>query len=142
MRRSRLSKVISGALLAASVVGGTITALAADEPAPGAGFASSSLYVKVQLNNPLKLSKLKPGEVVEGTLARDVYSSDRELFPRGSRVRLAVDHKEKRRRTPNDHWPWVVKVFTPRHEQYPVFKMATVSTLSGESRAASLAYLN
>jgi hypothetical protein len=133
MRRGRLSKVISGALLAASVVGGSATGFAADEPAQSAASASSSLYVKVQLNSPIKLSKLKPGDVVEGTLARDVYSSDRELFPAGSRVRLAVDHMEKRRRTPNDHWPWVVKAFTPRHEQYPVFKMATVSAASGES---------
>jgi hypothetical protein len=39
--------------------------------------ASSGLYVKVQLNAPVKFSKLKAGDVVEGTLARDVYSTDR-----------------------------------------------------------------
>jgi len=89
--------------------------------------------VKVQLDKPLKLSKLKPGDSVEGKLARDVYSADRELFVAGSRVRLAVDRLEKRRRTPNDHWPWVVKVFTPRHEQYPVFKTAEISGENGES---------
>ena len=136
MRRSRLSKVISGALLAVSVLGGSVTGFAADEPASAvssAASASSSLYVKVQLNSPLKLSKLKLGDVVEGNLARDVYSSDRELFPAGSRVRLAVDHMEKRRRTPDDHWPWVVKAFTPRHEPYPVFNMDTVSGAGGES---------
>jgi hypothetical protein len=94
---------------------------------------NSSLYVKVQLDKALKLSKLQPGDAVEGALARDVYSSDRELFPAGSRVRLAVDHMEKRRRTPDDHWPWVVKAFTPRHEQYPVFKTATVSGRNGDS---------
>jgi hypothetical protein len=132
MRRGRLSKVISGALLAALALGGWVAVCAAEEPA-GAASANSSLYVKVQLNNPLKLSKLKAGDVVEGSLARDVYSSDRELFPAGSRVRLAVDHMEKRRRTPDDHWPWVVKAFTPRHEPYPVFKTATVSGASGES---------
>ena len=38
---------------------------------------------------------------------------------------------EKRRRVPDDHWPWVVKAFTPRHQNYPVFKTATVS---GERR--------
>jgi len=136
MRRGRLLKVISGALLAASVLGGSVTACAADEPAGAAQSAVSataSLYVKVQLNGPLKLSKLKPGDVVEGSLARDVYSSDRELFPAGSRVRLAVDHLEKRRRTPDDHWPWVVKAFTPRHEKYPVFKTAIFFAASGET---------
>jgi hypothetical protein len=40
---------------------------------------------------------------------------------------------EKRRRTPDDHWPWVVKAFTRRWEKYPVFKTATVSAASGES---------
>jgi len=132
MRRGKLAKVISGALLAISVLSGTATSRAADERSSAAS-ASSSLYVKVQLNNPLKLSKLKPGDVVEGSLARDVYSSDRELFPAGTHVRLAVDHLEKRRRTPNDHWPWVVKAFAPRHEKYPVFKTATVSVAGAES---------
>ncbi len=136
MRRSRRSKVISGGLLVASFLGGSASVFAADETANApvsAASASSSLYVKVQLNRPLRLSKLKPGDVVEGSLARDVYSSDRELFATGSDVRLAVDHMEKRRRPPNDHWPWVVKAFTPRHEQYPIFKTATVSGAGGDS---------
>jgi hypothetical protein len=136
MRRGRLSKVISGALLGACVLAGAVASFAADEPAgavPSAASASSGLYVKVQLKSPLKLSKLKPGDVIEGNLARDVYSSDRELFPAGSAVRLAVDHMEKRRRTPDDHWPWVVKAFTPRHVNYPIFKTATVSSASGKS---------
>ena len=136
MRRGRLSKVISGALLAASVSAGSLAGFAADQQAgaaPGTASAGSSLYVKVQFNSPLKFSKLKPGDLVEGGLARDVYSWDRELFPAGSRVRMAVDHMEKRRRAPDDHWPWVVKAFTPRHENYPVFKTATVFLASGES---------
>src|ERR1700722_3964536 len=110
MRRDRVSKVISGALLAALVCAVSVTCCASDEPAGGAS-AISGIYVKVQLNSPLKLSKLKPGDLLEGNLARDVYSSDREMFPAGSHVRLAVDHLEKRRRTPDDHWPWVVKAF-------------------------------
>jgi hypothetical protein len=86
----------------------------------------AGLYVKVRLARSLKLSKLKAGQVVEGTLSRDVYSADRKLFSAGSPVRLSVDHMEKRKSTPNDHWPWVVKAFTPRHENYPVFKQALV----------------
>ncbi|MFZ1006293.1 MAG: hypothetical protein WAN65_05630 [Candidatus Sulfotelmatobacter sp.] len=85
------------------------------------------------MKSPLKVSKLKPGDTVEGSLSRDVYSSDRELFPSGTDVRLIVDHLEKRRRIANDHWPGVIKLFTPRHESYPVFKTATVSGTSGET---------
>jgi hypothetical protein len=56
------------------------------------------------------------------------------MFPSGSTVRLTVDHLEKRKRTPNDHWPWAVKVFTPRHESYPVFNNATIVQDSDESQ--------
>jgi hypothetical protein len=56
------------------------------------------------------------------------------MFPSGSTVRLTVDHLEKRKRTPNDHWPWAVKVFTPRHESYPVFNNATIVQASDESQ--------
>jgi hypothetical protein len=93
---------------------------------PASPPAGSGLYLKVQLGTPLKVSKLKPGDVVEGDLARDVYSADRELFRAGSRVHLTVTALERRRRVPNDHWPWVVNFFTPRHEQYPVFHTAVV----------------
>jgi hypothetical protein len=136
MRCGTLSKAVSSGLLAASVSVGSAVCSAAEKPAANAQTATSanaSLYVKVRLDKPWKLSKLKPGDLVEGNLARDVYSSDRELFTAGSHVRLAVDHMEKRRRTPDDHWPWVVKAFTPRHEQYPVFKTAIVSGAGGEN---------
>lgn len=135
MTGSRLSKVFVGVSLAAMVSVGALVCSAQD-PAPDtekSKSANSSLYLKVQVSHPVKLSKLKPGEVVDGSLARNVYASDRELFPEGSHVRLTVDHLEKRRRIADDHWPWVVKVFTPRHENYPVFKSATVSGSSGES---------
>jgi hypothetical protein len=95
--------------------------------------ADSGLYIKVRLSNPVKMSKLKSGDVVQGSLTGDVYSTDRKLFPSGSTVRLTVDHLEKRKRTPNDHWPWVVNAFTPRHENYPVFKDATVVQDQGET---------
>lgn len=115
--------VILAILAAASTLG-----LAADEPAahPQIATPDSDLYIKVLLDNPVKLSKLKPGDAVEGSLSRDVYSADSLLFPAASRVHLTVDHLEKRRRPPDDHWPWVVKVFTPRHQAYPIFTSATV----------------
>jgi hypothetical protein len=135
MRSSRSSRAVRGVLLAAVVLVGSVICSGEEQPASAqeSTSANSSLYVKVQLDKQLKLAKLRPGDVVEGKLARGVYSSDRELFPAGSQVRLSVDHMERRRRTPNDHWPWVVKVFTPRREQYPVFKTVTVSGANGES---------
>ncbi len=99
---------------------------AADNPtgaAPPPG-ADSGLYLKVRLARPVRMSKLKPGDVVEGTLSRNVYAANQKLFASDSGVRLTVDHLEKRKRTPNDHWPWVVNAFTPRKESYPVFKVS------------------
>ena len=135
MTGSGLSKVLVRVSLGAVVSVGAVVCSAQD-PAPGtenSKSANSSLYLKVQLSHPVKLSKLKPGEVVDGRLALNVYAADRELFSAGSHVRLTVDHLEKAHRIADDHWPWVVKVFTPRHENYPVFKSATVSGSTGES---------
>jgi len=131
MRSGRLSKAASGGLLAAALLVAVIC-FAEEPPSQHSTSANSSLYLKVELDKTLKLSKLKPGGVVEGKLARDVYSSDRELFPAGSRVRLTVDHLEKRRKVSDDHWPWVVKAFTPRHERYPVFKTASIAEADGD----------
>jgi hypothetical protein len=44
-----------------------------------------------------------------------------------------VDHLEKRKRLPNDHWPWVVQAFTPRKENYPIFKTGSIIQGSSES---------
>lgn len=129
---SRFSKMARGLLLAV-MSANAVTGRAADKLAASAASTDSGLYVKVQLDQPLKLSKLQPGDVVQGKLSRDVYSAGRALFPAENRVRLTVDHMEKRRRAPDDHWPWVVKAFTPRYEKYPVFKTATISGAGGES---------
>ena len=101
--------------------------------APPTGVVSYlNLYVKVQLDRKVKLSALKPGEVVEGKLSRSVYAQDKQLFPAGSRVRLTVDKLAQRRRAPNDHWPWVIKAFTPRQEKVPTFQSAQVLLADGE----------
>ena len=126
--------ILAAAMASASVV--TCTAQEAKVSADGLYPSNSSLYLKVQLDHPVKLSKLKPGDIVEGKLARDVYSSDREAFSAGAPVRMTVDHLEKRRRPADDHWPWVVKAFTPRHQNFPVFTRASVSAASGESQLA------
>jgi hypothetical protein len=93
--------------------------------------AYSNLYVKVQLDSKVKLSGLKSGDVVEGKLSRNVYSSGTQLFPAGSRVNLVVDKLQRRRRAPNDHWPFVIKAFTPRHEKFPTFSSAQVFLADG-----------
>jgi hypothetical protein len=98
------------------------------KPATGPG-----LYLKMRLTHPVRMSKLKPGDVVEGSLSRDVYNASHKVFASDSGVKLTVDHLETRKRTPNDHWPWVVQAFTPRHEKYPVFKGATVAQDQVES---------
>jgi hypothetical protein len=133
MKSCKFSIALRGFAAAALVTATCAVCSAEDKAVRPEASASGGLYLKVQLETPLKLSKLKPGDIVEGSLARDVYSSDRELFSAGSHVRLAVDHMEKRRRIPNDHWPWVIKVFTPRHQPYPVFKTAIVSAAGAES---------
>jgi hypothetical protein len=104
----------------------------------------SSVYVKVRLDKSVKVSALKQGDVIQGNLAQDVYSGDRELFPANSPVRLTVDKLARRRRTPNDHWPWVVKAFTPRHENYPTFQSGVVSLPDGKEvpLRVSLIFIN
>jgi hypothetical protein len=134
MRGNRM-KCFAAALAAATLMLAPRLCPAADQKSQASPAASANpgLYVKVQLPSRIKLSKLKAGDVVEGTLARDVYSADHELFPAGRQVRLTVDHLERRRRARNDHWPWVINVFTPRRENYPAFKNATVAQAQGDS---------
>ncbi len=126
---------LAGALLAAAIASTATLTFAADDAAktPPLTPTTSGTYVKVQLPNRIRLSKLKPGDIVEGTLARDVYASNHELFPAGRPVQLTVDHLERRRRARNDHWPWVISAFTPRHENFPAFKNATVTQPEGGS---------
>lgn len=133
MRFGRISRAFGAVLLVAAALVGSVVCSAQEPSTSKLEPASASLYVKVQLDKNVKLRKLKPGDTIEGKLARNVYSAERELFPAGSRVTLAVDHLVRRRRIPDDHWPWVVKVFTPRHEPYPIFKTATISGAEGES---------
>ncbi len=117
----------------------------AQSPPPGPDLAlQSSVYVKVQLPNSVKVSHLRTGDVIEGKLLQDVYSGNHELFPAGCAVHLTVDKLGRRRRMPNDHWPWVIKAFTPRHENYPTFQSATVSLPAGRQvpLRVSLIFIN
>ncbi|MCU1304308.1 MAG: putative peptidoglycan binding domain protein [Candidatus Sulfotelmatobacter sp.] len=132
MSGRRFSRTACSIILAMISASSAIYCAAGELP-PSAPSSNSSAYVKVQLDHSLKLSKLKQGDLVEGKLARPIYSGEREIFLAGSSIRLTVDHLEKRRRAADDHWPWVVKAFTPRHEKYPVFATASVSALGSDN---------
>lgn len=106
-----------------------LQSLAAQVPAVNGD--SFPLYLEVQLARSTKLSSAKSGDIVEGMLVRDVYSSDRKTFSKGSTVRMTVDHVDRVRKTMNDSWPWIVRAFTPRHERVPVFKTAVISRPEG-----------
>jgi hypothetical protein len=123
--------VASGSAYAQSLPSGHFSTEQAGDLRSGLAL-QSSVYVKVRLDKTVKVSALKPGNVVEGKLAQDVYSGDRELLAAGSRVCLTVDKLERRRRVPNDHWPLLVTIFTPRHENYPTFQSATISLPGGK----------
>jgi len=90
-----------------------------------------NLYLKVKRAAPVKLSALEPGDVLQGYLTQDVFSGDHKLFASGSSIKLTVERLERRRRAPNDHWPWLIKVFTPRHEKYPTFNSALATGADG-----------
>ncbi len=64
------------------------------------------------------------------------------LFPSGSRVHLIVDKLERRKRVPNDHWPWVVKAFTPRTEKYVTFHSAQLLLADGSKVSLGVSLLS
>ena len=133
MKRNKKSPGLMGRifLLHLSLVLSPALLWAQDTKAVSAN-ADSSLYLKVQLKDRWKASLLKPGDVVEGRLSQNVYWGDEKVFPTGSRVRLVVDRIERRRRVRNDHWPWIVRVFTPRYEKYPSFRSTQVLRPNGK----------
>lgn len=103
---------------------------------------SFPLYLEVELGRSVKLAALRPGDVAEGKLARDVYSPERRVFAAGSPVRLVVDHVDRQRRAMNDHWPWVVRAFTPRHEHVPSFKEATIFILGAGQKVLQVSLIS
>jgi hypothetical protein len=115
--------------------------LYAQDATPSAA-EDSFLYLKVQLQQKVKPASLKPGDVVEGMLTRGVYWREKEVIPRGSRISLVVDHLEQRRRPPNDHWPWAIKAFAPRHEKYPTFRSAHVLLPDGRTMDLQVSLLS
>ena len=124
---SRHSRFLSLIVVLFLMVGGSFHGWAQDTPthAPLPS-AAPPVYLKVQMDKRLRLSSLRPGDVIEGKLARDAYSEQGEVFASGSATRLSVDHVEKRRRKDSGRWPWVVGALTPRWERFPVFTEARI----------------
>lgn len=114
----------------------------AGNPASTLTDTGSDLYLKLRLDTPLKVSKLKPGDPISGKLLQDAYLGAAELFPASSAVHLTVDGLERRHRVPNDHWPWMIKVFTPRHENYPVFRTASITDADGHETALQVSVVS
>lgn len=100
------------------------------------------LFVKVQLDNSVKLSSLKVGESVEGKLTRDVYSPENKVFASGSPIRLTVSRVERKHKTPSEKWPWIAKIFIPHHENSPVFNDAAISMPDGTKSAIQASLLS
>lgn len=103
---------------------------------------SFPLYLKVELDKSVQLSSLKPGDIAQGKLARDVYSRDRKIFAAGSLVRLRVDHLERRRKPANDRWPWIIRVFAPHSQTVPSFQEAAISLPAGIEKQMQVALIS
>jgi len=114
-------------MIAGSHAAAFADALKSDRPA---------LLMDVQLDNrAVKLSHLKPGDRLQGTVKRDVYSGERRIILSGSPIDLTVAKTERRRREPSDRWPWFVRLFTPRLVNYPSSLAVVVSLPDGSKLA-------
>lgn len=100
------------------------------------------LFVKVQLGSSVKLSSLKAGESVDGNLTGDVYSLENRVFAAGSHIRLTVSRVERKRKIPSERWPWIAKIFLPRHENFPVFNEVAISMPDGTKSAIQASLLS
>ena len=100
------------------------------------------LFVSVQLDSSVKLSSLKAGESVEGSLTRDVYSPEHRVFAADSHIRLTVSRVERKRKTPSERLPWIAKIFLPHHENSPVFGDAAISMPDGTKSAIRASLLS
>lgn len=119
------------AYIALACIFATLAAIAGPHPPGATNELSNRLFLSVEIDQNLKLSALKPGEIIEGKLAQPVYAEDRQVFPAGSHIRLTVNKLERRRKEKSNDWPWVIKVFMPRRENYPVFRSASVRLSDG-----------
>ncbi|MGA8184953.1 MAG: hypothetical protein WB819_15075 [Terriglobia bacterium] len=96
-------------------------------PENGGPEAHALLFVEVHLTNPIKFSRLKTGDVLQGEVARNVFSGYHLMIPVGSRVSLRVSGMKLRRKESSDKWPWPAEHFRSKSEKFPTFDLLTTS---------------
>ncbi len=89
---------------------------------------SGGVYLEVNVDRHVQLSALRPGDVLQGTLAHHVYSGDRKIFSAGDSIRMIVSGLRRVRTARRGYWPWVVSALIPSHTSYPTFRTAYVSS--------------
>src|SRR5207249_7411064 len=52
------------------------------------------------------------------------------------------DLGERKASSPNDHWPWAMKLFAPRHDKYPTFRLAQVLLPDGRTMDLQVSLLS
>lgn len=93
--------------------------------------AHAPMFVEVYLGSAVKFSSLKPGDVLRGKIARNVFSGYRLILPGGSRVSLRVSGMEQRRKESNSIWPWPASHFRLKYKEFPTIDLLTVSLPGG-----------
>lgn len=89
-------------------------------------------FMDVQLDASVKLSHLKCGDTLEGSVTRNVFSGYYLIVPRASRVRMRVSAIKRGPREHNHFWPWPIPYFLPKYERLPSFDFADVFLPDGE----------
>ena len=81
----------------------------------------------IAMEGRTQLKKTAEGTTLEGKLARNVYWRDTEVFPKGSTVRMVVDHIELRKTGyAVDDRPFLIHVFAPQHDVTVRFRSVNV----------------
>jgi len=127
--------------VAAAILGVTIgiplAAVAEDQASHQA-----PLIVEVRLGGTVKVSRLKPGDRLQGAVRNDVYSGERELIPSGSPIEMTVSTVQRRRRVPSDRWPWVVRLFARRWSRCPATLAGLVHLPDGSKQPFPLTFVS
>ncbi len=95
--------------------------------------ADPTPVIWIALGDRVQIKNLAPGATLEGKVERSVYWRDAEVFPKGSKVRMVVDFIESRKKAYKvDDRPFVIHVFSPRHEVVARFRSVAVLLPGGE----------
>jgi hypothetical protein len=91
--------------------------------------------LRLAMDDPVKVSNLHPGDVVEGKLTRAVFHQEREIVPSGTRLRLVVDRVKRKRLPHSSVIRHVAKLFVRPSESNQEFEIipssASLSLPSG-----------